>query len=375
MKAFLIGDTHFGLSPINYDKHLKMMVDYFDNFFIPLLKEKSKPGDILIHVGDLFDNRTQIPIDVLNTVERIMTEISEILPVHIIIGNHDIFNKSTNDVNSVKSLRWAPNISVYEKTTLLKFSNKELLLMPWVEERLEQSNLLKQFSGADYLFCHSDLSGCRMHLSSVAWKNKNKIDIEDFGSYGHCYSGHIHLKQTNKNFTFIGSPYQMDRNDVGDQKGIYILDIESGDTEFIPNKLSPEFIKISILTEDDISKLETVDASKNYIDLSISNSLLINNRKMRRNIEIALEKGNFAKIEYVNDIVNEDVSGSEDDDLVDILDDIDLDNIKLDELEDIVLKYIERQNYDNKDVKDGIIEEYTKILNIYKDEYKFKKEK
>lgn len=372
MKAFLITDTHFGIYPIKYDIWLKMMVDYFDNFFIPLLKERVEEGDVLIHLGDLYDNRTQIPIDVLNTVERIMTEISEILPIHLIVGNHDIFNKSTNDVNSPKALRWVPNIHVYEETTLLEMGGKELLMMPWVEKRLDQSNLLKRYSGADYLFCHSDLSGCRMHLSSVAWKNKNKIDIDDFASYGHCYSGHIHIRQDNKNFTFIGAPYQMDRNDVGDQKGVYILDIETGTEEFVPNTHSPEFKKLSILTEEDIYKLETVNTSKNYIDLSISNSLLINNRKVRRNIEIILEKGNFAKVEYINDIVKEE---TKEEDLEEEFEEIDLKNLQLDELEDIVLKYIEKQKYDNQDIKDGIIDEYMKILNIYKDEYKFQKKK
>lgn len=370
MKAFLITDTHFGIYPIKYDIWLKMMVDYFDNFFIPLLKERAEKGDILIHLGDLYDNRTQIPIDVLNTVERIMTEIAEILPVHLIVGNHDIFNKSTNDVNSPKALRWVPNIKIYEETTVLEMGGKELVLMPWVEKRLDQSNLLKRFSGADYLFCHSDLNGCRMHLSSVAWKNNNKIDIDDFASYGNCYSGHIHIRQENKNFTFIGSPFQMDRNDVGDQKGIYILDIETGTEEFIENNYSPKFLKLSILTEDDIYKLESVDTSKNYIDLSISNSLLINNRKVRRNIEIILEKGNFSRVEYINDIVKEE---TKEEDIEAELEEMDLDNIQLDELEDIVLKYIDKQTYDSMEIKDGIIEEYMKILNIYKDEYKFSK--
>jgi hypothetical protein len=29
-------------------------------------------GDILIHLGDLFDNRTSLPIIILNKVERIL---------------------------------------------------------------------------------------------------------------------------------------------------------------------------------------------------------------------------------------------------------------------------------------------------------------
>jgi len=372
MKIFLTTDWHIGVFPLKVDIWRKMQEDYFYNFFIPLIKEKYEEGDILIHLGDLFDNRTSIDIKCMNVAEDVIKKISNILPVHIITGNHDLYNKSTNDVNSVNLFDNIDNITVYTETTLLELCGKELLMMPWVDKRLEQSNLLKRFSGADYLFCHSDLNGCRMHLSSVAWKNKNKIDIDDFASYGHCYSGHIHLAHPTKNFTFIGSPYQMDRNDRGNKKGVYILDIETDEEEFVPNNLSPEFIELKILTEADIPKLENADTSKNYIDLSISNSLLINNRKVRRNIEIMLEKGNFAKVEYINDIVKEETT---EEDLDDVLDEIDLENIKLDELEDIVLKYIEKQTYDSQEIKDGIMEEYMKILTIYKDEYKFKKDK
>lgn len=370
MKVFLTTDWHIGVFPLKVDIWRKMQEDYFYNFFIPLIKKNYKEGDILIHLGDLYDNRTSIDIKCMNMAEDVMKKIAEILPVHIITGNHDLYNKSTNDVNSVNLFDNIDNVTVYSKTTLLEINDKELLLMPWVDKRLEQSNLLKRYSGADYLFCHSDLSGCRMHLSSVAWKNKNKIDIDDFGSYGHCYSGHIHISQKSKNFTFIGSPYQMDRNDRGNRKGVFILNVETGVEEFIENKLSPEFIGLNILSEEDIPKLENIDTSKNYIDLSISNSLLINNRKVRRNIEIILEKGNFSSIDYINDIIKEE---TKEEDLEDVMEDIDLKNIKLDELEDIVLKYIERQTYDSKEIKEGIMKEYMKILNIYKDEYKFNK--
>jgi hypothetical protein len=44
----------------------------------------------------------------------------------------------------------------------------------------------------DYLFCHSDLNGCKMHLNSVAHRNADKIDI-DFNKYKE-FSGHIHIR-------------------------------------------------------------------------------------------------------------------------------------------------------------------------------------
>jgi UDP-2,3-diacylglucosamine pyrophosphatase LpxH len=371
MKAFLISDTHFGTRPIDSDKWLSMMENYFYDFFIPLIKEKYEEGDVLIHLGDLYDNRSQIPINVLNSVDKIISELSDILPIHLLIGNHDIYNKSTNDVNSPKSLRWIPNVNIYEKTQTIELGGKNLTMMPWVERKVDQVKLLKEHS-ADYLFCHSDLNGCRMHLSSVAWKNKNKIDIESFASYEKVFSGHIHIRQENKNFKFIGSPYHLDRNDIGDQKGVYILDIESGDEEFVPNEISPQFKKIQIIKEEDISKIDIKDSKKNYIDLSISNTLLINNRKLRRKIEQFLEEGSFARVDYINDMVskeeddkdNVNENKSEDIDL-----DMDLESIDFDDFGKIIKKYIKSQKWKSEDVKDGVLKEYEEIINTYKDQY------
>lgn len=159
MRVFMITDTHFGIYLNNLDKWQNMMESTFYNFVIPYLKENVKEGDILIHLGDLFDNRTSIPIITLNKVEKILKEISNIIPIHIMVGNHDLFNKGSNDVNSVRLFSYlSDNIFVYEKTSILNIFDKKLVLMPWVEKRL---HMIKEISlnPGDYLFCHSDLNG------------------------------------------------------------------------------------------------------------------------------------------------------------------------------------------------------------------------
>ena len=66
-KIFLIGDTHIGLGyPNNADKWFKVHREYFSDFLMPLLKSRVEPGDIIVHLGDLFDNRNVIPINLMN---------------------------------------------------------------------------------------------------------------------------------------------------------------------------------------------------------------------------------------------------------------------------------------------------------------------
>ena len=129
MKVYMITDTHFGIYLNNLDKWLNMMESTFYNYVIPFLKENAKPGDILIHLGDLFDNRTSIPINISNKVEKILKDISDIIPIHIMVGNHDLFNKGSNEVNSVRLFSYMnKNISVYENPSKIKLQNKDLIL-------------------------------------------------------------------------------------------------------------------------------------------------------------------------------------------------------------------------------------------------------
>jgi calcineurin-like phosphoesterase family protein len=372
-KIFLIGDTHIGLGyPNSVDKWFKIHQQYFSDFLIPLLKKEVSPGDIIVHLGDLFDNRNIIPINLLNYGIDIVEEISQIAPLHIIVGNHDLWSKSASEINSVRPLKYIPNVKTYSKSEILEFNGLKILMMPYIEKRLEQINLINQNKDCDYLFCHSDLNGCKMHLTSVAHKNSDKIDIEEFNSFSKVRSGHIHLVQQNKQFTFVGSVFQMDRNDYGDQKGIFVIDTTDGTEQFFPNNVSPVFKKVRVVGEDDVETLEKLKDSKDYIDIAISNSLLINNRKLRRKLEIILEKSNFASVEYIDDITRELVDGEE----VNESQDIDEENLDISinlDYEDYIKEYILKQTYDNKKFKSGMINEFDEIIRIYNDNYLSKK--
>ncbi len=371
--SFLIGDTHIGLGyPNTTDKWHKIHIEYFKDFLIPLLKKEVKEGDIIIHLGDLFDNRNIIPINLLNYGMDIVEEISKIAPLHIIIGNHDLYSKSASEINSVRPFKYIPNVKIYDSAKVLNYNNLNILMMPYIEKRIDQIEIIENNKGCDYLFCHSDLNGCRMHLNSAAHRNNDKIDINNFKSFRKVRSGHIHLVQTSNNFTFVGSIFQMDRNDKGDQKGIFVINTDDDTEEFFPNKISPVFRKFRVITEEDIDRLDEIKDTKDYIDIAISNNLLINNRKLRRKLEMMLEKGNFASVEYIDDIVQKNEDGEDiiseaveiDEESMDI-------SIKL-EYETYIREYIDRQKYENSDFKDGILSEYDEVIRLYNENYKLK---
>jgi calcineurin-like phosphoesterase family protein len=373
-KIFLIGDTHIGLGyPNNADKWFKVHREYFSDFLMPLLKSRVEPGDIIVHLGDLFDNRNVIPINLMNYTLDIVEEISKIAPFHIIIGNHDLYSKSTGEINSVRPFKHIDNIFIYDKPTKIEFEGIGILMVPYIDNRKEQISIINNNKDCKYLFCHSDLNGAKLHMTSAGHRNADKIDIEDFKDFRKVYSGHYHIVQRDQNFTFVGSIFQMDRNDYKDQKGIFIIDVENEEEEFVENKVSPVFRKYNVISETDVDGLDALRNSKDYIDLSISNNLLISNRKLRRKLEVLLENSGFSSVDYIDDIV------TKVDESVDTTPDEEFDEEKLDisiqlDYADYIKEYINKQKYDNNTFREGVVAEYDEVIKIYNENYSSKKD-
>jgi calcineurin-like phosphoesterase family protein len=373
-KIFLIGDTHIGLGyPNNADKWFKVHREYFSDFLMPLLKSRVEPGDIIVHLGDLFDNRNVIPINLMNYTLDIVEEISKIAPFHIIIGNHDLYSKSTGEINSVRPFKHIDNIFIYDKPTKIEFEGIGILMVPYIDNRKEQISIINNNKDCKYLFCHSDLNGAKLHMTSAGHRNADKIDIEDFKDFRKVYSGHYHIVQRDQNFTFVGSIFQMDRNDYKDQKGIFIIDVENEEEEFVENKVSPVFRKYNVISETDVDGLDALRNSKDYIDLSISNNLLISNRKLRRKLEVLLENSGFSSVDYIDDIV------TKVDESVDSTPDEEFDEEKLDisiqlDYADYIKEYINKQKYDNDTFREGVVTEYDEVIRIYNENYSSKKD-
>jgi hypothetical protein len=366
-RIFLIGDVHLSLGfPNKSDKWFKVHQEYFDKFLFPYLESEVEEGDIIVQLGDLYDNRDIIPIDHLNYGLNIVERLAKLAPTHILVGNHDMYNKSSGDINTIKPFKYIPNVFIYDTVQEIEFNGKTILMMPYIEKKNEQIKYLKKHSGCDYLFCHSDLNGARMHLTSVAHRNNHKLDPTEFKGYGIVKTGHIHIRQNIKNISFVGSIFQMDRNDFGDKKGIEILDTETDKTIFIENTVSPVFKKVNVLIDEDIDLLDELKDSNDYIDIKISNDLLINKRKLRRKLELILEQGNFSSIEYINDIEEVKESKEEEETKEEDLD-IDI-SIELD-YEEYIKEYIKNKDYKSK-FKKGILSEYDEIIEVYKKEYK-----
>lgn len=266
-RIWMITDTHFGVRS-NSREWMNMIDDYFDQFFLPLLKREYRPGDILIHCGDTFDSRQSLNIYVLNKAQEIIESIAEILPVYIIVGNHDIFLKYSNQINSMKVFKHMQNVTVFEEPQHINFGTCTGMLLPWIDDHSELATFVQDPAHkADILFCHADVKGVSFNRHV---KIEEGTEIADFQQYGRVYSGHIHYAQKFKNVRMLGTPYQLTRSDAGNPKAVWLLDLETDVETSWENTLSPKFLKFKIewIIEQTVERLQETFFN-NYVDILI----------------------------------------------------------------------------------------------------------
>ena len=309
---WLFTDTHIGARS-NSNEWMDIISSAHFEFIIPTIEKNWKEGDLIIHCGDVFDNRQSINLKVLNIGIRVYERLAKLGKIHIIAGNHDIYKKDSTTITSLDSLKWIPNVKIWKEPGCINVGLSKLLLMPWRATVKEEGETLKEYQKQykpDYAFMHGTFSGTQ-------YNKYVKIDSKEGGStsstvgYKRVFSGHIHWQQDVKNINIIGSPFEITRGDADNKKGMYYLDLNTGEETFYENKISPKHIKFRLIEFDkDIFKKIAEVAPNNFIDIQIANSALaksaskfnkeiIKIKDLARNLEIQ---------QYEDEVLEDDVS-------------------------------------------------------------------
>ena len=270
--VILISDIHFGVSSSS-EEWQENINDYFQNWFIPYVKDELKktPDAVICCLGDVYHDRKSIDIDVNNLCIDIFEQLAQIIPVYIINGNHDLSKKTNKGNSSLRSLGNIDNVTVIKEPTMLQFVEgrkniAKVAAIPYLGDCNDENKELVKFDKrADYAFMHTDISKMKFDNGMTI---VGAVDAEKFA--GKVISGHIHKRQETDKVVYVGSPYQMSRGDIDNQKGIYKLVLSTGEMIFTPNVHSPIFQKIDITKFLNFTDKERMDALKNnYTDIVI----------------------------------------------------------------------------------------------------------
>lgn len=274
-KVVMLADIHYGKHASNIE-WMENMNSYFHDFFIPWLKNEADDQTCLVIMGDYFDNRQSIDINIMISAINTIKAISQIVPVYMMVGNHDLYKKSGLDKSSLSCIESIPNICIIDDkmdgVCTLNLTNGETITMiSWVGDHIKEATLINEYKKTSpIIFLHTELCG-------MNYDNGREITegtIVKLPKGVRIFSGHIHKRQMNKSgsMMYIGSPYHMERSDIGNQKGIHMLYVDGIETklQYVPNTFSPEYVKMTMTIDESGNWKLDKDLSKitnNYVDI------------------------------------------------------------------------------------------------------------
>jgi DNA repair exonuclease SbcCD nuclease subunit len=235
MKIALITDTHFGARNDN-----TAFLDYFEKFyekqFFPTLLERGI--DTIIHLGDIVDRRKYISYVTLRRMKDMFIDKcnEHNINLHVIIGNHDVPYKNTNEINSMMELFRDTGISYYSEPETLTFDGHDILLMPWINNQNYTAAIdAMKNTPAQVMFGHLEVQGAFMDRGN---RNEHGMEVSTFDKFEVVCSGHFHHKNKIGNVQYLGCPYEITWIDYQDPKGFHVYDTDTRELEFVRNPYS-----------------------------------------------------------------------------------------------------------------------------------------
>ena len=230
MKIALITDTHWGVR-----NDSQVFLTYFEKFYRECFFKYLDDHDIntIIHLGDIVDRRKYINYVTLRAFkENFVKPVKDReIDLHVIVGNHDIPYRSSNEINAMREIFEHGNnqyVKTYDNPTNINMDGCDIALMPWIHPgNFQTCATFIDKTPAQVLFGHLEMSrGLVMNEGYSA---------EMFKHFDVVASGHYHHKSTRGNINYLGAPYEMTWHDYDDPRGFHIFDTETRTFEFIKN--------------------------------------------------------------------------------------------------------------------------------------------
>ena len=270
MKIALLTDTHFGArnDNLNFNEYF---YDFYEGLFFPYLQQNNIKH--CIHLGDLMDRRKYVSYRILKDFrERFIQPFNYLkINLHILVGNHDIYFRNTNDINSLNELlgQRHDNIFIYSEAQEIDFDGFPILMMPWINQQNEIYSFgMMDETKADTMMSHLEVVGFEMHGGHFS---ESGFDKSQFKKFDTIFSGHYHKKSDDGQIYYLGTPYQMTWSDYNCPKGFHVFDTETRELTRIVN---PQRIFEKIYYDDTQENYDTHDVNQyknKYVKLVVVN--------------------------------------------------------------------------------------------------------
>jgi DNA repair exonuclease SbcCD nuclease subunit len=222
----------------------------------------------IIVLGDLFHNRDHINIDVLCSVVKFF-ESSNSIEWIVLPGNHDMFLKTSWDINSIKPLN--KYATICDSTSEFIIDNRKFVVLPFIHFESEYMKSLKfledRYGEDDILITHIGVNNA---INNTCFLLKNWSDVSFTNSkFNLILSGHYHVHQiVDDKVCYPGSPISFRFDDGMVPHGFLDMDTESLQVNFVNiNDAGGKFYD-NITVHDDNINISKVGGNRVRIILS-----------------------------------------------------------------------------------------------------------
>ena len=287
-RIFHIADLHIRRGNQTESRYLE-----YSNVFqqvVVEIKNKIIPDEsILVICGDIFHHKLQISPPGILLFNTFIGDLSKLLPVFIIQGNHDLLQEDNDESHDIIEaiLKNNPysNVKYLKKTGCFEYQNINFGVVS-IQDMLNiggssgMVDALPTFpephpTKLNIALSHCTVKNCYMHNYT---KQTHGVPIEWFKGYKLVLLGDVHLQSTKyneKNDIYYGYPGSLVQQDFGESvfnHGYLCWDIDGGEIRVSKHHVRNEHGKANIKLEN----AELVINGENYI--SIQNFLKYENK-------------------------------------------------------------------------------------------------
>lgn len=284
----LIGDLHYGEKG-DSEKHNLQTNECLE---WAVQEAKDRDCDTVVQFGDWFHNRNKVNVNTMNYgIDGAKILNNGFRKAYTLVSNHDIYHRDRLDVNSMEILR--PYINVIDKPTELP-EYPSVIMWPWVTTGEKWDEYLNASKGYRFLFAHLELN---TFLMNDHYEMEHGYSPKELRDFEHVYTGHYHSPQNKNNITYLGIPFGVTMSEANRELGIYFLDTESGELEFV------EYTNVQVISipyERLTEVIDNYDPENTSIRVEFPDDLEDETEISR--VQTLLEEMNFSehKIQYTD---------------------------------------------------------------------------
>ncbi len=302
-----ISDIH--IRPLDRHDEYKIV---FNNLYNFLKSEDSIDQSLIVITGDVFEEKDRLKSDTVVFVQDFLKDLSNIMPVIIIAGNHDIIENNPERIDNLYAVCYSlqnNNIHYLRESGVYIFGDISFVVSSLVDMK---------FIKIDEVDPNDNNIKIALYHGMLSGDSTRSRNIQDFRGYNYVLLGDIHERQIiNKNIGYPGSLIQQNHGEELEIHGLLKWNLLNGTV-----------------------KEYNIDNSYGFIRIKIENDSIIIPDKMPQNI--------YARFCITNK------------------------NVSYNKIEDLIKDFKTKYNVCSYDIEypklDSVIIEETNDFNIFNDE-------